>query len=329
MSPSNSHVSCPMLYPAQDKPCIHYIKSEITEECGFCDTGKHFHCIEALRHKLPAMSHSMFNNWTQCKMKVYYHNILGLSIKDIYLPVEMKLGKIWDRFMSGQPYADVKTEFALEPYEVAKINGLMRAYQAIGLCEPQGIPQQLVKSVILNAAVVIGYVDLGLFDGFNEYKLSARPDFYIQPENIYQQCGLYFMGNPNWNWCDMKIARTPGLKQDQRKGETIDAYEERIFQDVLSRPSHYFPGYNREAKTFGVRFYRGEFDLDYLEKKAKIVAQEYRETIDRDAWYRNDMACKNPYDCEFLHIKKSGVVSDLLYEVKNVGTTRDTPTQEK
>jgi hypothetical protein len=308
---------CNLFLPGSDKPCIHYIRDE-AGSCGFCDTGAHFHCIEALKSKLPAMSHSMFNAWGQCKMKVYYHNILGISLKQVYLPIAMKMGKIWDRFVSGQPYNDVAVEFALEPYEVAKINGLMRAYKTLGITEPQGVPQQLVKSVILNECVVIGYVDLAFIDGFNEYKLSSTPDFYLQPENIYQQCGLYFLGNPNWAWCEMKVARLPQLKQDKRKVESIDGYEERIYQDVLSRPSYYFQGYNRDAKSYGVRFYRGEFDLGYLEKKAKIIAQEYRETINRESWYRNDMACKNPYECEFYHIKKSGVVSDLIYEYKEI-----------
>jgi len=113
----------------------------------------------------------------------------------------------------------------------------------------------------------------------------------------------------------MLITQEPKLRgKDMEEG----VYESRIYNDILARPSFYFIGFNKQKKTYGIRFWRKEFNLDYLRQVYMNVLADLRHTVDNDLWYRNELQCYVPVKCWFYAIKRSGVVSDQLYERMDV-----------
>lgn len=315
-------LSCSMMVPGKDTPCLHYIPLE-EGVAGLCDCSDKFVCDEALKSKLPKLSHSAVNVWMRCKMEYYYSQILGISAKENALPIPMKMGKVWDKFMENDPntdYTSMCERLGLDDRDKAKLSALMAAFEDIGIERVKGIPQLQVKSIISNHTV-IGYIDNGLTDGFEEFKLSTNPKYYQIMGKIYHQCGTYFMADPSFEYVDMKITQVPLLRtgSGQYAEETPEQFRDRIYYDILSRPAYYFIGYDLNTKKWGKRFYRNEFPLEYLEKQYRWVFQEIRDTIDRGSWYRNDHSCEDPYLCMYSDICKTGVMSNVIYEYRNKG----------
>ena len=108
----------------------------------------------------------------------------------------------------------------------------------------------------------------------------------------------------------------PALKP--KTDETAEAYEVRLYGDIISRPAFYFIGWDRKTRTYGVKFWRSEFDLDEIFRTYIYVLEEIKTTIRRGSWYPNNLACHVPAPCPFLPIKKSGVVSPEIYHRKEV-----------
>jgi len=149
-------------------------------------------------------------------------------------------------------------------------------------------------------------------------------DMTIKVKNVKRDwlIGKYeWMGNPEYKHCIMEITRLPGTRTGKGKfeGESPEAFEERVFQDIVSRPSHYFIGFDREKRTFGVKFWRKEFDLDKLKRTYINIEREVKETILNDSWYENYNACHVPSQCFYYPICSTGVVSDEIYEMKDKG----------
>lgn len=324
---SVNDITCAFYFPQEGRFCSHYVDPYTIGECGFCTLPKKFRCEEELKTKQPPLSVSAINDWISCKMKYKFHYLDGIRVRDEFLGNALKHGKAWDSFMnytsmnvSEEFMAEMLTELAeqykMESYHRAILSALMKAFIDLEIVTQKGESQQKY-SMNLNDNIVTGVLDHVLEDGtgFKERKLSTQPDFYLKMENIHTQCGTYFMLNPEFEYVDMEITRMPQLRtgEGRNKNETIDAFVERVYSDIIGRPSYYFVGYNRENKTFGKRFWRKEFDLKYLTKMYGYILREIRETIDRGSWYRNDKSCFVPYQCQFYDIKKSGVVSNTLY----------------
>jgi hypothetical protein len=175
-------------------------------------------------------------------------------------------------------------------------------------------------SVPVGDTRITGFVDRSYHDHIVEIKLSSRPDFYQQRENLAYQLGTYFLGNDAWGHADVQIARVPQLRTGKGKfsDESPDQYEDRIYSDILSRPSHYFLSWDRKTRTYGVRFYRSEFDLDQVFQTYVHVLHEIKNMCQRDAWYPNNLACHVPAPCVYLPIRRSGIVSDEIFQRKEV-----------
>jgi hypothetical protein len=258
----------------------------------------------------------------------YFHGVIeGLSVKPEHLPEAMKLGKAWGLFLQGQydPEFDYRKDmlpFHLTDLQWAKLSALMRAFKDLEISiKKDGFLacEYKVHATVLQEQI-IGFVDRAYEDHIVEVKLSTRPDFYQQRENISYQAGTYFLANDGWEWCDVEVVRTPMLRTGQGKfsNESALDYEERMYGDIISRPAYYFPGWNRESRTFGTRFWRSEFNLDEIHSTYVHVLEEIRDTLKRGAWYPNNLACHVPAACPYLPIKRSGVVSEEIYQRRKV-----------
>ena len=309
--------SCPMkIRGKKGQICAHYIEAYNEGEAGFCDTEKRFRCIEALKKSQPALSHSAVMAWTKCKMYFLYYYILGIRVKDEYLSDGIKRGNVWDAFQNGKDYKAMADKVQLSPKDRIAMSALIDAYNDLEIVKPEGQGQAKV-SYPFGGNTVVGFIDWLMEDGFEEWKCTNSPDWYLKHENIFHQVATYFMALPHLEYVDMKPVQFPQLKTGGQRtkyaNESPDDFYKRIYEDILARPPFYFVGYDRTTRTWGKRFWRKEFDLDHVEAMYKWVFQEIRETIDRGSWYRNDGACQSPFLCDYYDIKKTGVVSKEHY----------------
>lgn len=310
-------LECKYRVLAPNSPCIHYIEPLNEGECGFCKEPFYFRCIESMKYRLPSFSSSAFTEWMQCKLKFYYPRIIGLRLKPAYVPRAIACGSIWDAFVGGETDLDIlAASYAITDIERAKINALILATQELGIVWRPGETQCKIKFNILDN-IVVGYLDkvLASGDGFEEHKLSSRPDYYSLL-NIHQQCGTYLHANPEWEYVDMMVARLPLLETGKgtKANETVEEFQRRCYEDILTRPAFYFIGYDKKTHLYGKRFWRNEFDLDHIVKTYRWGMQELRDTIDRGSWYGNKFACEKPHMCQWMDICKTGALNDEVYE---------------
>ncbi len=93
---------CEHFTPGDGLPCRHYISPLAPAEPGFCDRPDMFRCVEAMKHKLPAISYSRLADFIHCRKRYYYSAVEGLQVKPEHLPEAVKLGKAWDLFIHAR-----------------------------------------------------------------------------------------------------------------------------------------------------------------------------------------------------------------------------------
>ncbi len=307
--------------------CIHYIEPKNKTGCGFCAQPTEFRCREKLKTILPSMSYSSRTDFISCRMKYYYRKIMGVSVRDHKLSDPLKAGRIWDEFIelkynkaSGvkDKIADLFNHYQASDILKAKLTALIRAFLSLNIkVDTDGLKScQHPFDFTINNMIVRGYIDRAYNDYIVETKLSGRPDFYKKYNNICNQVATYFYSNKDYESCIMEVTRLPQHKYGKsKKGEeTIHGYQERIFQDIISRPTFYFQNFKRKDRTFGLKFWRSEFDMDEIKRVNHILSGEIRNCIDNDLWYPNKMACHNPGNCFYLPICENNVISESIFQ---------------
>nr|BDD44338.1 hypothetical protein 14 [Desulfobacterales bacterium] len=249
-------------------------------------------------------------------------------MKKPMLPDAVSMGIIWDRFTGaiykGMPFKEefwqLIDEYCLADAAVAKLYGLIKAFKAIGFnANSDGLVACQHPFTFSDSNVTVnGYIDRAYKNHFVETKLSSRPDFYHVIHNITSQVATYFLSNEQYEYCVIEAVRVPQVKTGygQYSGESSSSYMDRIYSDILSRPSHYFLGFNRDDKTFGKRFWRTEFPLEQIREDYQKINRDIQRAIEEDSFYQNFLACHVPAACQFLPICETGVVSDSIYERK-------------
>ena len=320
---------CPMLTPTDDLPCLFYIRATNPKEPGFCKQETRFRCTEAMKKKLPAISYSRLSEFIHCKLRYYHAVVKGLEVRPQYLPEGIKLGRVWDgfirsRYEEGYDYLSGIQTLQLSPESQAKLSALMRAYQELEISTSNdglfGCQYKVYTEI--GESNLVGFVDRAYEDSIRETKLSGSPDFYRQKENVTFQLGTYFLANEHWEYAVVEITRVPGLRTGQGKfsDEESGDYEARLYSDIISRPSYYFLGWDRKTRTYGVKFWRSEFYLEEIHATYVHLLREIQETAQRGSWYPNNFACHVPGPCIYLPIKRTGVVSEELFEKRSLPT---------
>jgi len=311
-------MKCKYLVPGSDLPCAFYLRPDDPDGVGFCSKTSMFLCTEAMKHKLTPISYSQLSDWSACKMRWYYRVVMGLKPTAENTPEPMRMGAAWDRIQTHlYTGTDINLDdLLLSDTQTSKLRALYRAWDELELTSSDTVlgVQHKIKTLI-GQNVITGVVDRCYEDYFIESKLSSRPDFYLQLENIMFQCGTYFLAYEQWEYVVMEVVRVPQLKSGYGKfsDESPQAYENRLYADIVSRPSFYFQGYNKDTHTFGVKFYRSEFNLDEVERTFRCMIQEVHDTLERGSWYRNRSACYVPAQCLYVPVCKTGVVSEEIY----------------
>ena len=332
---------CKYFYPRNNK-CIHLI--DTGESSNLCKMSGRFLCTLGEDEEEPntegggmILSHSSRENFIRCRQAFYLSRIKHVSIRDSMLPLPVKLGAIWDKYMESR-YLGVKfmdkfwilvDEYDIESdMDIAKIYGLIEAHRKLEM-EPYyetrdgGIfrgCQHKFEIVENGDFSVIGYIDRVYSDHIVETKLTARPEFYFIIHNITSQIGTYFLSSPEYKYAVVESTRVPGLRTGSGKysNESPEAYRFRVVGEILSKPSYYFLGFNRETRTFGKKFWRNEFNMEELKQDYFYVNKEIQRALEdgEGAFYKNRKACYVPGPCFYLPICDTGCVSESIFETK-------------
>lgn len=274
------------------------------------------------------MSHASRINFCRCRQLYYYKKVQGISVRPEKLADAVKVGSIWDEFNTslykGKKFKErlwyLVDYYNLSDSDVARIYALIKAFKSLDMTvNLNGLIGCQVKFDYIDGDVTInGVVDRAYQNFFVESKASAWPDFYHKIHAITSQVSTYFLSNPSYEYCIIEAVRVPSLKTGWGKysEEPYENYMMRIYRDIISRPSHYFLGFNREEKTFGKKFHKSEFPLDEIARDYQLITKDIQRAIEENAFYQNFMSCHVPSQCDYLKICEIGVASELIYEQK-------------
>lgn len=305
-------MNCEYLNPVEGKPCSSYLGS------GMCARSNMFRCPEYIKHKEPRVSHSAIENFMRCHLRYYYSNIQGVQVKPMFQSDALKIGSQVDDYITQNKNPDGMEK--LSSMREAKIHAICQAFdrlvgrelvdyayqgQKVFLTQEDGIPQTK------------GYIDLEANDvsHFIEIKTSEKPERYTNLFWMRSQMGTYFLSNPNYKYGIIWPIRVPTLKRTgQYKEETLEEYRNRCIRDMVARAKWYFPGYNPDEKTFGIKIYRSEIDLDVVRKRYQMIGWQIQKCAEEGFWYPEETQCLSPFECDFKRIcENHGCISEDVY----------------
>lgn len=324
-------MKCNKRIKTQSSPCYYYIKPE-DGEVGFCKLPQYFRCIEAIEAKMMRLSYSQAMSWIRCPFAYYLYSIRGIKQKKIYGSTPLKLGTIWDKimndtFMAGGPINEVaalskleklSAELLLENRDQYKLRAIIRAISTFGITFPKCEPQYEIRVAFKESVNLLGYLDAKSGDAFFELKLTGNPSWYEKIWNIHDQIGTYFLGDEALQRCIMLITRVPDLRTLKRNSEETDEeYGDRCYNDILSRPSNYFPGWNKDRRTWGRVYYRNEFDFPSLERLYRYIGDDIRTAARRGVFFQRHGSCLSPFECEFFPLCETRQdMNEEMYEYR-------------
>lgn len=318
--------------------CIFRIDDQ--DNAGFCKRPEYYRCIKEAGIMSIPLSYSSVGNFLTCPMMYYLKDIRGIVVKPSAMSSAVKMGALWDKVKQNLLGAKVDIGACIEEYEInnrdiAKVRAINRAYKALELkvdTESRFTLQYGFDNEIIADGLyaehkipikVKGFYDRKYNNYFTEDKLSSRPDNYLDIFFLQSQIGAYFLADPNLEYCIMEIVRTPDLKSTGRfKDESDGEFEERAFQDIISRPGYYFIGFDRSKHSYGKKFYRTEFDLDEVKDRFRIVSVLIKDCAAFDGWYKNDRACSAilpGIPCDLKSICRFNTMSETIYTFKTKG----------
>ncbi|MCR4334339.1 MAG: hypothetical protein NUV47_01240 [Patescibacteria group bacterium] len=147
---------------------------------------------------------------------------------------------------------------------------------------------------------------------FLKLKTAKKIDDYKQDKFKFQiedQCGMYFLSNPAYEFCVILPIKIPELEYNENK-ETIEQYYNRCLTDITNRPRHYFVNYNYETKKFGIKLYRQEINENELIKLCKWTAQSIQRCAKENYWPMRKGSCFSPIKCDFYEACSIGISED-------------------
>ncbi len=255
---------------------------------------------------------------------------------------------------------DTVEEYQIDEYTVAKVRALYHGYKELEIVVEDGyalqasvdmsyeieVPAASLLPRILSDVIVdenniwgiredlkpflsktwtfplsiAGFYDRKYQTYFAEDKLSSRPEFYLDPFFLQSQNSTYFMADPNLEYCIQEVVLFPQQKINKKKDESAEALGVRVFNDVISKPSKYFIGFDRKKRMYGKKFFRGEFDLQAAEERYKQVVLEVLSCRWTGNFYRNFKVCNNilpGIPCDMQKICRSGNMSENMFRIRS------------
>ena len=328
--------------------CINYVDGD-PGGVGCCKLPTNYLCIRDLNHILPSISHSSRNTFVHCRQAYYFHYIKGIYVKKNRGSIPLKLGSIWGLFIQSRHnngkipatkkmgtdrqfanhkfkdvFWDIVNEYQLDGFAAAKLYAICKAFITlkinVDLKDFDSVEKEFY--IIDPQAIIHGFIDIAYSGYFKECKLSGSPDRYHSIMNIENQVSTYFLSNPDYEYCIIEAVKVPGLKAKKETlktdGESPEAFGKRVCAHVISKPSEFFPGFNRDTLKFGKKFYRSEFPLDQIHEDYKKMNKDILTAVRDDSFYQSKLCYPygDGYPCDYLPICQNKVISEELFEVK-------------
>jgi len=263
--------------------------------------------------------------------------------------------EIHDRDVTFKSPWDVINHYEIDSKAVAKVRALFKAYKELEIVVESGYrlqaevnlsyditlpPTSFIPSIKVGQESidlwqarsdqvsdkrlwkfplsVTGFYDRKYPTYFTEDKLSSKPEYYLDPFYVDSQCSTYFLADPKLDYCIMEVVQFPQQRDLKKKEESPEELFRRVYDDVLSRPSKYFHGWDNKKRMYGVKFFRGEFNLKAAEERYKQVVIEIQAARWSDGFYKNFRACGNTFGspCEMRTICKNGNIADEMYKIR-------------
>jgi hypothetical protein len=316
-----------------EKPvdCKNYISvgsvaDDNARSIGFCQLSGEFLCIEDTDGRFPRLSFSTISDFLDCKWKYFLKHIKGIYTLPPATGDALKMGQLWDvcvqTLVGNIPKSEIKK--TIEKYEIPelaerKVHAVYKAFKDLEInldimCRPQDRFELPMNYPFANHSFVLtGVYDRKYENYFVETKFSRSPDYYQNLFNIIPQVGTYFAADPDMEHCIMEVVRCPDLRGDK---EDLEEYQQRCYADIMARPSWYFPGWNKEKRTFGKKFHRSEFNLDEVIERYQDVYYQIADSAYRNAFTKNYKACYRPFPCDMIPICLFNVMSETVYGIK-------------
>lgn len=318
------------IVPNKSVNCSHYISITSTDPSshpvGFCSLTEEFLCIEDTDGRLPRLSFSTVSDFLDCHRKYWLAHVKGIRTLDAASGDALAMGVLWDvclQVLVGNvpksKIVDTINQYEISESCEAKVKAIYRAFKDLNIhidtqCSAQ---DRFILTLPYNERQDM-YVLTGVFDRkyenyFVESKFSGSPDYYHNLFNIIPQVGTYFASDPAMEYVIMEVVRAPGLHQKELSAEE---YEAKCYDDIMHRPGWYFPGWNKESRTFGKKFYRREFDLLEVIERYEDVYYQITDCNRRNKFTKNYKSCYRPFTCQFTDICLFNVMSEAKFELK-------------
>ena len=320
--------------------CQYIIEQREGKACGLCKKQDRYRCLFDSR-PIP-LSHSSVQDFLSCHRLYYLKHVVGIEIRPSQKSDMLKAGTLFDavtRIRHGQDPKVVNIPGTIEKEEIPDrvvgiIKSINRAMRDLDIKFPDGEVQHEFWKVLpiqdldgkkyatgLPAEVEVhGFLDVKQDGGFIEYKCTGSPDRYHDARFLASQAAPYFMSDETLDWMDVRAVRYPALRKGKGVDEENDeSFADRVYEDIIRRPSWYFPGWNKETRSFGKRFYRSEFDLEEYSGRFRHILREIHEARLMNGFYRNDRACNNllpGIPCEFQNPCWYNKISETIYQIR-------------
>lgn len=327
-------MECDRYQPVEGKPCFHYVR-DCEGQPGFCVLSNKFRCIKAIEHFAPRQSLSSINSWKTCKRMYLLSNLYGLSLREKFQSKPLLLGTIMGAVMQkvwGDGIYDLDAALFvadshfdnqyLDNHDRARLRAIIVALSQMGF---KPLRSECEKEVLVK--ITGGHYIMGKKDAqpdptfFVEFKYTKSPDRYLDVWGIADQVGMYFLSDPQLQFVVMAPIRNPDLKKITKKELELSPEEffQKTLDDILGRPSFYFPGWNGSKGRWGKVFYRSEFDLIEVEETARIVAEEIIDAAKKGEryFYKNHANCiQYGRECDFISICKTNAIDEIRYKIR-------------
>lgn len=297
--------------------CVSYMNR--LDNCGLCALDSRFLCTEHLKTTVPRLSHSALQDMMTCDRLHYYKHIEGLEV-DMDKPVKMLLGSLWDAVVDDDSTKVVELVELIPEFEVCRIEAMWETMKMLGISHQESYAQrghaQHRGIMWLDERTPVSYVyDSKGEDYFIERKFTSSPKYYETVWAMQDQVGTYFLADDKMKYCIMELACYPTIRPrfnatKNDPADTVESFTQRLKDKILEEPAKCFKGLNMAEKTWGLKFYRNEFDLDMIRERYLKRAQRIRDNVDAGWYEMNTTACESIYgrQCEFLSICKTGAV---------------------
>ena len=256
---------------------------------------------------------SYLNDFERCPRLFYYVNEQKIVVKPEAASLAQRCGSYLHALVAGSSEEQIPfgPNEERERQQVEVIYDCMLELDLI----PRARHEVFFQRQITETISVEGTLDMVKGNWFGEMKYTAKPEYYLHTFSAQAQLEFYFFLS-NLEVASVLPIRQPALRYQDGK-EDMDKFLGRLRDDILKRPSFYFPYYDPEKfPKWGLKFYRHEFDMEDVHKRLRWWFKEIQKCRKYNYWPQRKQNCLAPFECSYLPLCESGAFNEAIYRIK-------------